>query len=90
MAIIHLPSQLAGFASGQRRLNVQAHSLTAAFDELDKVAPMVRSQIFEPSGQLRPFIGLFVDEEQMLDPETETIPLTGMSQVMVVMSVAGG
>lgn len=88
MPTIHLPPQLSGFASGQRQLSVQAADLSAAFDELDKVAPMVRSQILEADGQVRPFVGLFVDEEQVLALEAQ--PLAGASQVQVVMSVAGG
>ncbi|MFK4705940.1 hypothetical protein ABIC83_002779 [Roseateles asaccharophilus] len=92
MATIHLPPQLAVFAEGQRRLTVQALDLNAAFAELDKVAPMVRSQIVEPGGQVRPFVGLFVDEEQVLELESESgaLPLSGTSQVQIVMSVAGG
>jgi hypothetical protein len=88
MPTINLPPQLAGFASGQRQLSVQAADLSTAFDELDKVAPMVRSQILEADGQVRPFVGLFVDDEQVLGLEAR--PLSSASQVQVVMSVAGG
>lgn len=88
MPTINLPSQMASFAGGQRKVVVDASDLAEAFNELDKVAPMVRSQIAEPSGQVRPFVGLFIDDEQVLDLRSH--PLTPTSQVQVVMSIAGG
>ena len=89
MTTVHLPSQLAGFAANQRRLAVQAASLPDVFSELDKLAPMLRSQMFHPNGKLRQFIGLFVDNAQVTEVSAD-VQLQPSSQVMVVMSVAGG
>lgn len=87
---VNIPSQLAAFTGGQRAITVKAASLSAVFSELDSIAPMLRSQMFYPQGQLRQFVGLFVDNVQVIDVVNEQVPLRDGSQVLIIFSVAGG
>ena len=90
MPIVQLPSQLAGFAGGRRRIEVDAASVADAFRALDAEAPMLRSQVFEADGAPRRFIGLFVDERQVSDAAELAAPIDARSKILVVQSVAGG
>ena len=90
MPIVQLPSQLAGFAGGRRRIDVEATSVADAFAALDAEAPMLRSQVFEADGAPRRFIGLFVDERQVFDAAELAAPIGAASRILVVQSVAGG
>lgn len=90
MVTFNLPSQLAGLADGQRTLAVQAATLGEAFQRLDERAPMLRSQLFDAAGSLRQFVGLFVDNRQVLALGRGEQPLAEGSRVDIVMAVAGG
>lgn len=90
MVKIALPPQMAGMAAGARQLSVSAQTLPEVFDALDQQAPMLRSQIIDSSGAVRQFIGLFLDDEQVLDVNDASIQVRSGSQLTVVMSVAGG
>ena len=90
MLKISLPSQLAGFACGARQHTVDARTVLEAFDKLDAIAPMLRSQIFHPDMRLRQFVGLFVNDEQVLELDEMSRELVPGSELLVVQSVAGG
>lgn len=90
MIVIKLPTQLRAFADGQKSLEVTALSLGEAFSELDEVAPMIRSQVFDAEGRVRAFVGVFVNSEQLTALGDGSMPLRGGSQVSIVMAVAGG
>ena len=90
MPVLNLPSQLAALADGQRTFSVQADTLGEAFDRLDDAAPMIRSQLFDAAGNVRQFIGLFVDNNHVLTLGDGSKPLRPDSSVVIVMAVAGG
>lgn len=90
MIHIQLPSQLSGLAGGQRRLGVQASTLGEVFSRVDEIAPMIRSQIFDSSGGIRQFVGVFLDERQLIEFGDGSQPVRDGSQILIVMSVAGG
>ncbi len=90
MATVNLPTQLSGLASGRKELNVDAATLADVFSKLDETAPMIRSQIFDATGTIRQFVGLFLDGRQVTDAGSFSMAIRHDSQVLIVMSVAGG
>lgn len=90
MVSIQLPSQLGDLAGGRKLLQVQALTLGEVFCKLDEEAPMIRSQIFDATGAIRQFVGLFLDERQICDVGDGSQPVHSGSQLLIVMSVAGG
>lgn len=91
MIKVHLPSQLTGLADGRKCIEVHAaSSLSEVFRKIDEAAPMLRSQIFDSNGAIRQFIGIFLDERQINDLENGAQPVREDSQILIIMSVAGG
>ncbi|MGE8599683.1 MAG: hypothetical protein ACN6N2_10020 [Acinetobacter calcoaceticus] len=90
MINVQLPSQLCGLASGQKNLLLQANTLKEVFYKIDEIAPMIRSQIFDSSGNVRQFVGVFLNEQQINDLENGAQQIHPDSQIVIVMSVAGG
>lgn len=90
MITFHLPSSLQGLAGGRKSLPLQADTLAQALAQLDAQAPLLRSQLFEPSGAVRQFVGLFVDNVQHTGSIEEAPPLREGSQIVAVLAVAGG
>ena len=90
MPTLILPSQLQALADGRRRLELRASTLGEALAELDREAPMLRSQLLEPGGAIRQFVGLFVDGQQLQDLGDGRQPLHAESELRIVLAVAGG
>lgn len=90
MITINLPSQLRTFTSGQRAVKVQAATFGEAFHRLDEISPMIRPQIFDPAGNVRRFVGVFLNDEQMVEMAEGSQPLADGSTITIVMAVAGG
>lgn len=90
MVNVQLPSQLSGLAAGRRNLELEASTLGEVFRKLDDIAPMIRSQIFDITGSIRQFVGVFLDEQQVCDFGDGSQPVREDCQVLIVMSVAGG
>lgn len=90
MITFTLPTQLHALASGRKTIEVSAATLGDAFRQLDAVAPMIRSQVFDEIGNVRTFVGVFVNAQQLTALSDESIPLPPGSRVSIVMAVAGG
>ncbi|WP_157056798.1 MoaD/ThiS family protein [Herbaspirillum autotrophicum] len=90
MAHIELPSQLSSLVPAQTCFEITASNLKEVFEQIDEIAPMVRSQIFDSTGAIRQFVGLFLDEHQIHEIGHGMQPVRENSRVVIMMAVAGG
>lgn len=90
MITLTLPASLRPLADGRKTLQLAAATLDEAFRRLDETAPLIRPQVLDDAGQVRPFVGLFVNGEQVGGLQDGPAPLAPGSQLMLVMAVAGG
>jgi sulfur-carrier protein len=87
MAELRLPRTLTPlFRDLPRRLEVDAPTVDAAIDELERRWPGLRDRICEPGPTLRPHIHVYVDRERA---ELET-PIDERSEVHLVAAISGG
>lgn len=86
-----LPRQLESLTGGKNGFSICASSFGELFEELDKVAPMIRSQLFNRTGELRHFVAIFMNDEQVSFEEHGLgLPIPDRSKVVIMFSVAGG
>jgi len=87
MADVHLPTTLMPLFPGLvRRLDVEATSVSEAFDKLEQQWPGFRDRLCEPGPTIRPHIHFYVDRERArLDT-----PLEPRSRVDVIAAISGG
>lgn len=88
MITVHIPPQMSLMAGGKNGFEFEAGNWSEFLHQLDVQAPMLRSQIFDQSGCVRQFVGLFVDDEQVTAPGEGA--LKSDSKIDIVMAVAGG
>lgn len=87
MAELHLPRTLQPlFADLPRQLELEADSVGAALDELERRWPGLRDRLCEPGPKLRQHIHVYVDRERA-QLETELEP---RSRVDVITAISGG
>jgi molybdopterin synthase sulfur carrier subunit len=87
-----LPGVLADLAGGNRELDVEAGGGTLA-DLLDTLAaqhPMLARRIRDEAGQLRRFVNVYVDGDDVRFEQGLATVLRDGTQVHVLPSIAGG
>jgi sulfur-carrier protein len=87
MADLNLPGTLTSlFAGLPRRLDLDAPTVGAAIELLERDWPGLRDRLCEPGPLLRPHIHVYVDRERAaLDT-----PLDERSRVDVIAAISGG
>jgi molybdopterin converting factor small subunit len=87
-----LPGVLADLAGGHRELDVEAAggTLGELFDTLAARHPMLGRRIRDETGQLRRFVNVYVDGDDVRFEQGLATVLRDGTQVHVLPSIAGG
>ncbi len=88
--IIQIPSPLRHFTGDLAEVEVEASSVGEALDRLVAVHADLRPHLFGEDGQLRSFVNLFLNEEDVRYLEKESTPLASGDQLTIIPSIAGG
>ena len=85
-----IPTALRKFADNTDAIELEASTVNEVLEKLDEQYPGFRARLCEEDGNLRRFINIFVDGEDIrfLDNLSTTVP-TG-AEVSIVPAIAGG
>jgi molybdopterin converting factor small subunit len=90
MPNIKIPSPLRYYTGGQAEVAVQGATVGAAMDDFISHFPDLRQHLFNGRGDLRPFVNLFLNSEDVRHLQGMDTPLQPDDRLMIVPSVAGG
>ncbi|MGH2620277.1 MAG: ubiquitin-like small modifier protein 1 [Anaerolineales bacterium] len=90
MSNIRVPAALRGYTDGQIEVQSEAATVGGALQELAKRYPGLAPHLFGDEGQLRPYVNLFVNDQDVRALAGVHTPLTEDDQLMILPSVAGG
>jgi len=90
MAQIYLPTPLRRLTAGQARVNAPGQTVEEALLALERQFPGVREQLREPTGEVRPFINVFVNGIEMRQLAGPATPLGEGDEISIVPAMAGG
>ncbi|MBI3975571.1 MAG: MoaD/ThiS family protein [Armatimonadetes bacterium] len=90
MAIVRIPTPLRQYADGARTDSVGGRTLGEALEELTRHWPGLRPRVFDGSGQVHPFVNLFVDGEDVRLGRGLLTPLRADSEIAMIPAMAGG
>lgn len=85
-----LPHQLRQLAGGQRHLYVEGTNVREVIRGLDQSCPGLAFSICLETGELRPFVNVFVGAENIRFLNGMDTPVTSADVVHIIHSVAGG
>ena len=88
--IIYLPAALQGLADNQAQLKLTAQTVNEAFMQIARQHDLLAKRILTRGGQLRPFVNVFLDEQDIRHLHGLETPLDGYREMTIVASVAGG
>lgn len=87
---VRVPTQLRALTGGEGEVTVEATSVGDALRALDAAHPGLAERLFDDTGELRRFVNVFVDDEDVRFLDGLTTVLSGGESVSIVPAVAGG
>jgi molybdopterin converting factor small subunit len=90
MIILKIPSPLRTYTSGQAVVQVKGETVAEAMDSLVEQHPELRQHLFNGKGELRPFVNLYLNSEDIRQLQRLATPIQDEDRLMIVPSIAGG
>jgi molybdopterin converting factor small subunit len=90
MATIRIPTPLRSYTGGQNEIPVQGPTVADAMQDLVTQFPTLRPHLFNGEAQLRPFVNLFINNENVKDLQGLSTPIAESDRLMLIPSIAGG
>lgn len=87
---IHFPQVLREKVGGQSSLNIAARTVRSLIDALDETYPGFRFHVCYETGELRPFVNIFLNRENIRYLQVLETPLFDGAILHIFPSVAGG
>jgi len=91
MTNLRIPTPLRTYTGGKSEIQITGQTVAEAMDDLVRQYPDMKQHIFNEDGQLRPFINLFLGEDNIKDlPQRLDTPIGGNQRLLLIPSIAGG
>ena len=90
MAILKIPTPLRSYTEGQMEVNLGGNNVSEVMNELVTKYPTLKPHLYNGDGKLRPFVNLFVGENNINDLQGLDTPLDKNTRVILIPSIAGG
>ena len=90
MPAIRIPTPLRFYVNGRSEVPVQGRSVGEAMESLMTQFPALRPHLTDNRGELRPFVNLFLGENNVRDLQGLATPLEEGDKLLLIPSVAGG
>jgi molybdopterin converting factor small subunit len=90
MVVVRIPTPLRKFADGRAEVEVEGTSVKEAFDSLDASCQGIKGKIFDDAGEVRRFINIFVNGEDIRHLKGPQTALSDGDELSIVPAIAGG
>lgn len=90
MPVLRIPTPLRSYTAGQGEIEVMGDTVREAMEYLLAQHPSLQPHLYNGSGDLRPFVNLFLGEENIKQLEGLETPLAEDDRLLLIPSIAGG
>jgi len=90
MPTLRIPTPLRPYTSGQSEVAVQGSNVSQVMNDLIARYPDLKPHLYNGEGSLRPFVNLFLGEDNIKDLQGIETPLEVEDRLLLIPSVAGG
>ena len=90
MPVLRIPTPLRAYTNGQSEVTVNGSNISYVLADLTAQYPALRPHLFNEGGDLRPFVNLFVGENNIKDLQGVDTPIKDGEKIMLIPSIAGG
>lgn len=90
MPVLKIPTHMRSYVNGQAEVPVTGTNVAEAVESLLTQFPALRPHLTNSKGKLRPFVNLFLGENNIRDLQRLKTPLGETDQLILILSIAGG
>lgn len=87
---VRIPTPLQKLTRDKAEVEISATSIHNLIQELDKSYPGIKQRICDEQGNLRRFVNVFLNEEDIRFLKKEQTPLKDGDEVSILPAIAGG
>ena len=90
MPVLRIPTPLRAYTSGKSEVSVGGANVAEALIDLTTQFPTIKPHLFSEGGELRPFVNLFLGEDNIKDLQGVNTPIKDGDKLVLIPSIAGG
>jgi adenylyltransferase/sulfurtransferase len=90
MPTLRIPTPLRSYTGGQSEIEVQGQTVGDVMQDLILHYPSIRPHLYNTEGELRPFVNLFIGENNIKDLQGLDTVLQASDRLLLIPSIAGG
>ena len=90
MPVLKIPTPLRSYTNGQVEVTLSGSNVSEVMHQLVEKYPTLKPHLYNGDGQLRPFVNLFVGENNINDLQGLDTPLENNTRIILIPSIAGG
>lgn len=87
---VRVPTILRPYTQGASEVSAEGGTLTEVLDSLDASYPGIKGRVLDESGELRRFVNVYVDDDDVRFAEGLQTTIKDGGQVSIIPAVAGG
>ncbi|GAA1610169.1 MULTISPECIES: ubiquitin-like small modifier protein 1 [Kribbella] len=87
---VRVPTILRPYTQGASEVSAEGGTLTEVLDSLDTSYPGIKGRVLDESGELRRFVNVYVDDDDVRFAEGLQTAIKDGGQVSIIPAVAGG
>ncbi|GAA1530371.1 ubiquitin-like small modifier protein 1 [Kribbella lupini] len=87
---VRVPTILRPYTQGASEVSVEGSTLSEVLESLDTSYPGIKSRVLDESGELRRFVNVYVDNDDVRFAEGLQTSIKDGGQVSIIPAVAGG
>ena len=88
--LIRIPTPLRNLTKNEAEVNVEAATVGAALDALEKKHGGIKARICDEKGAVRRFVNVYVNDEDIRFLEKDKTAVAESDTISIVPSIAGG
>ena len=87
---VRVPTILRPYTQGASEVSVEGSTLSEVLESLDTSYPGIKGRVLDESGELRRFVNIYVDNDDVRFSEGLQTTIKDGGQVSIIPAVAGG
>lgn len=87
---VRIPTPLRKLTNEQELVEVSASTVADAIAALQKLFPGIQERLIDESGQIRRFVNVYVNEEDIRFLDNQATPLKAGDEISIIPAIAGG
>ena len=90
MATVRIPSPLRRYTNNQSKVQSNGANIAELIDNLETQYPGVKSRLCDDSGQIKRYVNIFVNGEEIRTLQGDETPVEEKDEVSIIPAMAGG